>query len=67
MPGAPSEWCPEWYPYFEVADLLGLPPWEIVGFVYAPGEVPVCWISWAFEVMNARNRAKARTFASGGF
>lgn len=60
MPGAPSEWCPDWFPYFEAAEELRVIPWELAGFRYEPGAIPVCWLHWALEIRSVRAELASR-------
>lgn len=54
MPGAPNEWCPDWYVYFKSAEVLRVPPWELAGFTYeSAADAPVCWRGWAYDFQIA--------------
>lgn len=60
MPGAPPEWCPDWYPLLEAANFLHSKPWDLAGIETDEKNPTMCWQWWAFDLIHAQRSAAAK-------
>ncbi len=60
MPGAPSEWCPEWYALLESAHYLGVTPWSLLGIDYGGRPIPSFWLWMTTDLLRSKANAAAR-------